>query len=157
MYGRKEIFSKSLFYGLSGNRGREKRREREKAIHRMEKASSLLFAGTHFDRKRFGSDIARFKAKKQNPNPNPNPGSALPLLLRNIAFYVSLSTAEGAAAAAAAAASGGCQKRRSRAAGVAGEEGEEEEAEGQILRFRGDRRGFQRVRVLWIRFFCEKP
>nr|CAD1833660.1 unnamed protein product [Ananas comosus var. bracteatus] len=37
----------------------------------MEKASSLLFAGTHFDRKRFGSDIARFKPKEPPPPPPP--------------------------------------------------------------------------------------
>ncbi|OAY84109.1 DEAD-box ATP-dependent RNA helicase 57 [Ananas comosus] len=35
----------------------------------MEKASSLLFAGTHFDRKRFGSDIARFKPPPPPPPP----------------------------------------------------------------------------------------
>lgn len=31
----------------------------------MEKASSMLFSGLHFDRKRFAGDIARFKPKRE--------------------------------------------------------------------------------------------
>nr|DAD19401.1 TPA_asm: hypothetical protein HUJ06_020864 [Nelumbo nucifera] len=34
----------------------------------MEKASSFLFSGIRFDRKKFASDIARFKEKKENAN-----------------------------------------------------------------------------------------
>lgn len=38
----------------------------------MEKTRSLLFAGTHFDRKRFAKDIARFKVKEEQGDLQPD-------------------------------------------------------------------------------------